>query len=398
MALLWTLMLLLLGSSQGGEEYDCEEDGKVYVHRKFPDAPDGYKEEKTDTWQECQKKCAEMEPCKGFTWHKKNNPYKKACSLFSSHSGKIKGTAVSGPKECQKDTDGSEDEESKEEEDSQDSGCIIEKEMAYPGNDIDIGGKERHGGTKVENQEACAKLSLASDASYWTYYEDGVCFVKTSKSGRKSNPTSVSGNSECGIVGSEDEDSKVEEDSQDSVDDAEEEAEEEAEEDATDGEEEGCVIEEEIVYWGHDIKGKGSHNVKVKNQQACATLAATIEGALFWTYRPKDKKCFVKNSKEGRRAHAGRVSGSVACAGEEEYDCEEDGTVYVHRKFPDKPDGYKQQKTDTWQECQKLCAEIKPCKGFTWHKLNNHYKKACALFSSQSGKIKGTAVSGPKEC
>ena len=75
----------------------------------------------------------------------------------------------------------------------------------------------------------------------------------------------------------------------------------------------GCVIEEEIVYWGHDIKGKGSHNVKVKNQQACATLAATIEGALFWTYRPKDKKCFVKNSKEGRRAHAGRVSGSVAC-------------------------------------------------------------------------------------
>ena len=75
----------------------------------------------------------------------------------------------------------------------------------------------------------------------------------------------------------------------------------------------GCVIEEKTVYWGHDIKGAGSHNVKVKNQQACATLAATIEGALFWTYRPKDKKCFVKNSKEGRRAHAGRVSGSVAC-------------------------------------------------------------------------------------
>ena len=85
-------------------------------------------------------------------------------------------------------------------------------------------------------------------------------------------------------------------------------------------------------------------------------------------------------------------------AGEEEYDCEEDGTVYVHRKFPDKPDGYKEEKTDTWQECQKKCAEMEPCKGFTWHKLNNHYKKACALFSSHSGKIKGTAVSGPKEC
>ena len=83
------------------------------------------------------------------------------------------------------------------------TGCIIEKEMAYPGNDIDIGGKERYGGTKVENQEACAKLSLSSGASYWAYYQEprSVCFVKTSKSNRKSNPTSVAGNSECGIVG-----------------------------------------------------------------------------------------------------------------------------------------------------------------------------------------------------
>ena len=79
----------------------------------------------------------------------------------------------------------------------------------------------------------------------------------------------------------------------------------------------GCVIEEKVVYWGHDIKGADTHNVKVKNQQACATLAATIEGALFWTYRPKDKKCFVKNSKKGKRAHEGRVSGSVGCAAEE---------------------------------------------------------------------------------
>merc|ERR1719234_2099494 len=133
MALLWTFMLLLLGSSQGEEEYDCEEDGVVYLHRKFPDKPDGYKEEKTDTWQECQKKCAEMEPCKGFTWHKKNNPYKKACSLFSSYSGKIKGTAVSGPKECPKDTDGSEDEERKVEEDSQDSVDDAEEEAEEEG-------------------------------------------------------------------------------------------------------------------------------------------------------------------------------------------------------------------------------------------------------------------------
>ena len=72
------------------------------------------------------------------------------------------------------------------------------------------------------------------------------------------------------------------------------------------------MIEEKTVYWGHDIKGAG--NVKVKNQQACASLAATKEGALFWTYRPSDNKCFIKSSKKGKRAHVGRVSGSVGCA------------------------------------------------------------------------------------
>ena len=75
----------------------------------------------------------------------------------------------------------------------------------------------------------------------------------------------------------------------------------------------GCVIEERTLYWGHNIK----RGYNLRNQQACATLAATIEGALFWTYRPKDKKCFVKNSKKGKRAHKGRVSGSVGCAAEE---------------------------------------------------------------------------------
>merc|ERR1712212_373407 len=82
-----------------------------------------------------------------------------------------------------------------------------------------------------------------------------------------------------------------------------EEEEEGEDEDAEEEEEEGCVIEEETLYMGHDIKGKG--NVKVENQQACATLAGTIEGALFWTYRPSDKKCFIKNSKKGKRRTKG---------------------------------------------------------------------------------------------
>ena len=74
----------------------------------------------------------------------------------------------------------------------------------------------------------------------------------------------------------------------------------------------GCVIDERTIYCGHDIK----RGYNVKNQQACATLAATIEGALFWSYRPWDKECFIKTSKKGKRGHNGYVSGNVGCAGD----------------------------------------------------------------------------------
>ena len=90
------------------EEYDCEEEGVVYMHRKLEDAPDNYKEGKTDTWHECQKLCSKLEKCKGFTWHKKNNhDHPKGCSLFSTYGWKATGywwtkTAVSGRKECPK--------------------------------------------------------------------------------------------------------------------------------------------------------------------------------------------------------------------------------------------------------------------------------------------------------
>ena len=79
------------------------------------------------------------------------------------------------------------------------TGCIIEEGISYPGNDIDIGGTGRYGSSKVENQEACARLSLSTDgASFWTYHPgESLCFVKTSNSGRKPNPTAISGNSEC---------------------------------------------------------------------------------------------------------------------------------------------------------------------------------------------------------
>ena len=75
----------------------------------------------------------------------------------------------------------------------------------------------------------------------------------------------------------------------------------------------GCVIDEDTDYRGHDINGAK----KVKNQEACATLASTKEGGLFWTYRAKDKKCWVKTSKKGKMEGAGLVSGNVGCAAKE---------------------------------------------------------------------------------
>ena len=77
------------------------------MYRKFHDAPAGLRlHEKTDTWQECQKNCAKIEQCKGFTWHNENSFYAKSCALFSTHSGKITGAkTVSGLKECPKDKD-----------------------------------------------------------------------------------------------------------------------------------------------------------------------------------------------------------------------------------------------------------------------------------------------------
>ena len=83
------------------EEYDCQKDDLLYWYRKTTGFPDDYEAEYTDTWQECQKICAKIEACKGFTWHKENSAYPKSCSAFSEHGAKgYSNTTISGPKEC----------------------------------------------------------------------------------------------------------------------------------------------------------------------------------------------------------------------------------------------------------------------------------------------------------
>ena len=60
-------------------------------------------------------------------------------------------------------------------------------------------------GTKVENQEACARLSFSTKgAKFWSYVPDKkLCHVKYSKSGRKPHTDVVSGNRECGKAGNQ---------------------------------------------------------------------------------------------------------------------------------------------------------------------------------------------------
>ena len=72
------------------------------------------------------------------------------------------------------------------------SGCIIEEQIAYFGSYI--------GFAKVENQEACARLSLVTHGShFWSYVPaDRLCVLKSSDSGRTPHAGAVSGNSECG--------------------------------------------------------------------------------------------------------------------------------------------------------------------------------------------------------
>merc|ERR1711974_216881 len=74
-------------------------------------------------------------------------------------------------------------------------GCMIEKNIDYRGN-------EKGARAKVENQKACAKLSLSRDGAFWTYQPSTkICWPKTSKAGRMAMENVVSGNIECGKDG-----------------------------------------------------------------------------------------------------------------------------------------------------------------------------------------------------
>ena len=75
----------------------------------------------------------------------------------------------------------------------------------------------------------------------------------------------------------------------------------------------GCIQENDIEY------SLGAENdiaeVQGLTQQGCAELAATTAGALFWTYKSYQNRCYVKKTNGGRRyqLYAGLVSGNREC-------------------------------------------------------------------------------------
>ena len=76
------------------------------------------------------------------------------------------------------------------------SGCIIEEDIDYSGNDIKPDGYRKI----MESQQACADFcKTILGGKFWSWsLGDKLCYVKSSSSGRKSVSGKVSGNRECG--------------------------------------------------------------------------------------------------------------------------------------------------------------------------------------------------------
>ena len=126
---------------------------------------------KVKNHEACAKQAAANEKAKFWTYQAST----KKCFIKTSKKGhKPNKTAVSGNKEC--------------------GVCVIEKQIDYNAHDIKMI-------PKVENHEACAKQAAAHEkAKFWTYQaKSKKCWIKTSKKGKKSNKTVVSGNRECGV-------------------------------------------------------------------------------------------------------------------------------------------------------------------------------------------------------
>ena len=70
----------------------------------------------------------------------------------------------------------------------------------------------------------------------------------------------------------------------------------------------GCLIEKNIDYLGSDIILGVT-----ESDQECAARCLTTTNGNFWTWDPRDKNCYIKNSSSGRKHHSATISGNREC-------------------------------------------------------------------------------------
>ena len=70
----------------------------------------------------------------------------------------------------------------------------------------------------------------------------------------------------------------------------------------------GCLIEKNIDYLGSDLIAGVT-----ESDQECAARCLTTSNGNFWTWDPRDKNCYIKNSSSGRKHHSATISGNREC-------------------------------------------------------------------------------------
>lgn len=71
----------------------------------------------------------------------------------------------------------------------------------------------------------------------------------------------------------------------------------------------GCVKEDNIDYFGNDIKNK-----IVNGLEECISWCGETTACGYWTFAKSDKKCYLKTSDSGRTENAISISGTKNCA------------------------------------------------------------------------------------
>merc|ERR1711990_1069862 len=166
--------------------------------------------------------------------------------------------------------------------------CNVEEGTKYSGHNLFPLG--------AETQEECAVACLREpECHFWTHNPNvGKCWLKKSDLGRApSTKGSNSGQKSCGVTEDDILSGRIVED-------------------ACNCPAEGCSLEEDTKYSGHNLYT--TKGIKVGNMAGCAALCFEDSKCKFWTYNPRVSKCWLKTSDQGKSPSTkGSISGQKAC-------------------------------------------------------------------------------------